>query len=221
MFSIQMFSRVTGAVYLLIAILGAFGIAYIPTLVVKGDMNATIFNFAASQTTIRWAIIAALCTQIGHLVLVLMLHKILAPVNEAISKLMVIFVLAGVPIAMLNEAVNGVVLGLIAQAEPSPELISALLSFHAYGIIIVQIFWGLWLFPFGYLVYKSGFLPKIIGVALMIGCFGYLADSLIYFFDPAFPVSFSIYLFWGEVMALFWLLIMGVNAEKHAQMPGA
>jgi len=64
------------------------------------------------------------------------------------------------------------------------------------------------------------FLPCIIGVLLMIGCFGYLADSLIYFFDTDFPVSFSIFLFWGEVVVLFWLLIMGVNVEKWAHQSG-
>ncbi len=218
MTSIQLFSRGTGAVYLLVAITGAFGIAYVQGLVVANDITATINILAANKTTISWAIFAALLTQIGHLVLVLMLYKILAPVNEAIAKLMVIFVLVGLPIAMLNEASYGAILGQLGSADGSSNMIAALISFHAYGIIIVQIFWGLWLFPFGYLVYKSGFLPKIIGVTLMIGCFGYLADSLIYIFNPNFPIRFSIYLFWGELIILFWLLIMGINVEKWERL---
>jgi len=215
--SIKRFSRITGAVYLFIAIAGMFGISYVPGLVEAGDIDATIGNLLANEVTIRWAIIAALFTQLGHLFLVLMLHKILAPVSAAASRLMVIFVLVGIPIAMLNEASYGVVLGLLQGEVHSPNLISALLDFHKYGIIIVQIFWGLWLFPFGYLVYKSDFLPKIIGVALMVGCFGYLADSLIYFFSTSFPISFSIYLFWGELIILLWLIVMGVDAKKWSQ----
>lgn len=220
MSSIQSFSRVAGAVYLFVAIAGAFGIAYVPGLVVLDDINATINNLLANETTVRFAIVAALFTQLGHLLLVLMLYEILVPVNTAAARLMVIFVLVGIPIAMLNEAGYGVVLGLLNSAEPSTSLIASLLDFHTYGIIIVQIFWGLWLFPFGYLVFKSDFLPRIIGVFLMIGCFGYLADSLIYFFDTDFPVSFSILLFWGEVVVLFWLLIMGINVEKWHRQSG-
>lgn len=216
MTSIQKFARITGVVYLFVALAGAFGIGYVPGLTVSGDIDATISNILANETMVKWAIVAALFTQLGHLFLVLMIHRILEPVNAAAARLMVIFVLVGVPIAMLNEASYGVVLGLIDSADPSVNLISAFLDFHKYGIIIVQIFWGLWLFPFGYLIYKSDFLPKLIGVTLMIGCFGYLADSLIFVFVQDFPVSFSIYLFWGELIVLLWLIVRGVNVEKWA-----
>lgn len=212
--SIQNFSRVTGLIYLLVAILGAFGIEYVATFIVPDDINATIKNLIENEAMMRWAILAALFTQLGHLILVLMLHRILEPVNAAAAKLMVILVLVGVPIAMLNEASYAVILGLIETSPASTPLISALLTFHDSGIMIVQIFWGLWLFPFGYLVYKSDFLPKIIGVTLMVGCFGYLADSLIYFYDPQYPIKFTIYLFWGEIFILLWLLIRGVNVQK-------
>lgn len=220
MTSIRRFSQITGVVYLFIALAGMFGISYVPGLVVAGDVNATISNLVANETTVRWAIVAALVTQIGHLFLVLMLYRILAPVSAAIARLMVIFVLVGVPIAMLNEASIGVVLGLLESVEHSTNLVSVFLDFHAYGIIIVQIFWGLWLFPLGYLIYRSDFLPKIIGVTLMVGCFGYLADSMIYFFDTDFPVKFAVYLFWGELVVLFWLIFKGVNVDKRVGQVG-
>jgi len=217
MTSIQKFSRVTGAVYLVVALAGMFGITYVPGLVIPGDIDTTITNILANETTVRWAIVAALITQLGHLFLVLMLYRILAPVSAAAARLMVVFVLVGVPIAMLTEASYGVVLGLLQSADYSLCSISAFLDFHAYGVIIVQVFWGLWLFPFGYLIYKSDFLPKIIGVTLMVGCFGYLADSLIYFFNTNYPISFAVYLFWGEFIVLLWLIFMGVDAKKWSQ----
>lgn len=214
MHSIQVFARSTGALYFLVAILGGFGIGYVPSLIVSGDIGATVQNIAANETMVRWSILSALLTQIGHVFLVLMLYTILRSVSEVWAKLMVVLALVGIPIAMLNEASHGAVLLLLNGADPDQNLVSLFLGVHKYGIQIVQIFWGLWLFPMGYLIFKSDFLPKIIGVTLMIGCFGYLAESLIFMINPDFPISLSIYLFWGEIFITFWLLIMGVNAKK-------
>ena len=120
----------------------------------------------------------------------------------------------GVPIALLNEVNHGAVLLILGSSDISNSFISLFLGIHHYGVIIAGIFWGLWLFPMGYLAYKSNFMPKIIGIALMIGCFGYLADSFIYILAPDIGFQFAQFLFIGEVMIAFWLLIMGVNEQK-------
>ena len=93
-------------------------------------------------------------------------------------------------------------------------LVALFLDLRQSGIFIAQIFWGLWLFPMGYLVYKSGFLPKIIGALLIVACFGYLIDSFMFFFVPDFGIVFSEFTFLGEAAITFWLLIKGVNVEK-------
>lgn len=217
MHSIQTFARGTGFLYFILFPLGFFAIPFMAPLEVVGDINATLSNIQANEMTARWAISAALFNQLIHFVLVLCLYKLLRPVSESAARMMVLLVMVGVPIAMMNEASLGVLLMLAGSADPSASLVSALFDFHKYGIMIVQIFWGLWLFPFGYLIYKASFLPKIIGVALMIGCFGYIIDSFIYFIDPNFPIEFSVYLFWGELMITLWLLIKGVNVEKWNQ----
>jgi len=80
-------------------------------------------------------------------------------------------------------------------------------------IVITQIFWGLWLFPMGYLIFKSGFLPKLIGSLLIVACFGYLTDSFIFFFVLGFGIIFSEFTFLGELLIILWLLIKGVNVE--------
>jgi hypothetical protein len=87
------------------------------------------------------------------------------------------------------------------------------------GIEISQIFWGLWLLPFGYLVYKSGFLPKLLGVLLMLGCFGYLITFFGGFLFPnylktTFSDIVSIPASVGEIGICLWLLIMGTNSLK-------
>ena len=220
MLSIQTFARGTGFLYLLLVPLGLFGIEYVANLEVSGDITATIANILANETTIRWAMFSAILIQLIHFALVLCLYKLLRPVSEAYAKIMVLLVMVGVPIALLNEASFGALLMQVGDVDPSAKLISLLFDFHKYGIVIVQIFWGLWLFPFGDLVYKSDFLPKFIGVFLMIGCFGYLIDSLVYIIDPNFPIKLAIYLFWGELIITLWLLIKGVNVEKWNQKNG-
>ncbi len=97
---------------------------------------------------------------------------------------------------------------------------------HTQGIFIDEMFWGLWLFPFGLLVFRSGFLPRFIGVWLMINCFGYVALSVTSLFFPAYyeaafrwahPVLF------GELVIMLWLLIKGakVPTSSGALQPAA
>ena len=135
------------------------------------------------------------------------------------AMLMVIFLLLGVPIAMLNELNQFAVLLLLHGADALAgfttiqlrALMPIFLDLHQLGISIAGIFWGLWLFPMGYLVFKSGFLPRILGVLLIIGCFGYLVDSFAAFLLPNFGVNIALFTFWGEVLLPLWLLIRGVN----------
>ena len=89
-----------------------------------------------------------------------------------------------------------------------------LLNLHEYGVYIAQIFWGLWLLPLGYLVFKSGFLPKILGILLVIAGLGYLFEVFTFFLLPDLEITIRMFTFWGEVFLALWLLIMGVNVEK-------
>ena len=102
------------------------------------------------------------------------------------------------------------------------QLVSeAFLSLKAYasGLSIAEIFWGLWLLPFGYLVFKSGFLPKILGIALMLGCFYYLLEVLRFFMqldmnDNVIYQILSNAAMIGEMGTMLWLLIFGTKWEK-------
>ena len=83
-----------------------------------------------------------------------------------------------------------------------------------YGAFIAAIFWGLWLLPLGYLVFRSRFLPRIIGVLLIIAGFGYIIDSAALFLLPDLNIDISQFTFIGELLLLLWLLIKGVNVEQ-------
>jgi hypothetical protein len=102
----------------------------------------------------------------------------------------------------------------VFTADQLQALVPLFLDLHEHGINIAGIFWGLWLFPMGYLVFKSGFLPRILGVLLMIGCFGYLIDSATFFLFPNFDASIAQFTFIGELLLPLWLLIKGVNVEQ-------
>lgn len=215
-------ARIAGFLYLLLVPLGILGILYIPTtLVVSGDIAATINNIRANESLFRLGIVSAIAAQLVNIFVVLYLYKLLKPVNKGMAQLMVIFLLLGVPIAFLNELTHLAVLLLLNGAdylavfttEQVQGMVAFFLDLHQYGIFIAQVFWGLWLFPMGYLVYKSGYLPRIIGILLMIGCFGYLMDSFIFFFVPDFGITVSEFTFLGEVLLPLWLVIKGVNVE--------
>ena len=216
-------ARTAGFLYMLLIPLGIFGMLYVPnTLFVPGDVAATVNNIMANQTLFRSSIVIALLTQVVQIFVVLYLYKVLKPVNKHHAVVMVVFILIGVPIAMLNELnqfavlllMNGADYLTVFTSDQIQALIALFLDLRHTGINIAQIFWGLWLFPMGYLVFKSGFLPKIIGVFLIVACFGYLTDSFIFFFVPDFDITFSEFTFLGEAMITFWLLFKGVNVEE-------
>ena len=215
-------ARVAGALYLLLAVFGAFGILYIPTLVVPGDAAKTVENIMASESLFRLSFVSDLFSQTVFILLVLVLYKLLKIVSKNAAVLMVIFALAGIPIAMLNTLNQIAALQLLSGADylavfatdQLHALVLFFLDLSEHGITIASIFWGLWLLPFGYLVYKSGFLPRILGILLIIGGFGYLIDFFIFFLFPNLDVAVSIFTGFGEILIALWLLIKGVNVEQ-------
>jgi len=216
-------ARIAGFLYLMLVPLGIFGIMYVPsTLVVSGDAAATVSNIMAQESLFRLSIVSALLVQLINIAVVLVLYQLLKPVNKKHAALMVIFILVAASIAMLNELTQFAVLLLLSGADyltvfPKDQLqalVLLLLDLHEQGINIASIFWGLWLFPMGYLIFKSNYIPKILGILLMIGCFGYLADFVILIFFPNFGVVISEFTFIGELLLPLWLLIKGINVEQ-------
>lgn len=213
--SVNKTARLAGALYLLLAPLGILGILYVPnTLIVDGNLAATASNILANESLYRLSILSALAVQIVNLFVVLVLYTLLKPVNRNVGRLMVIFLFLGIPIAMLNEVNSAAALLVIHGTEPVYELMALFLEMHEFGIQLAGIFWGLWLFPMGYLVYKSNYIPKLIGVLLMIGCFGYLLDSVLFILAPGLGVTVSQFTFIGEIALPLWLIIKGVNVAQ-------
>ncbi len=209
----QLYARVAGFLYLTLLPLGLFGLLYVPSrLMVPGDAAATAKNIIGSESLFRLSIVTAFLVHLINIFVVLILYQLLKPVNRRMALLMVIFLLLGVPIAMFNEINNFAVLRLLHG--PDNGLITLFLDLHETGIQIAGIFWGFWLFPMGYLVYKSGFLPRILGVLLIVAGLGILVESGAAFLLPNNKVGIGVFTFWGEVLFPLWLLIRGVNVER-------
>lgn len=215
------YARVAGFLYLLTIPLGIFGALYVPSrLIVPGDAAATANKLMASESLFRLGIMSDLLAPIVLIFVVLVLYRLLKPVSKNMALLMVTFLLASVPIAMLNKLNQFAALLLLSGADYltvfTTEQLQALallfLRLHGQGSTIAFIFWGLWLFPLGYLVFRSGFLPRILGVLLMISCVGYLIDSFATFLG--YRVSISLFTAWGELLFILWLLFKGENAEQ-------
>jgi hypothetical protein len=220
-------ARIAGAIYLIVVLTGIFSLAYVPSkLIVRANPVQTFQNIVASESLFRLGILSNFICYVAFLLLPLVLYKLLKKVNENHAKLMVILVMVSVSISFLNIQNKLAVLTLIGQAEylkifNAGQLQSQVMFYidnYRNGMIINQLFWGLWLFPFGYLVYNSGFLPKILGIFLILGCFGYLINVV---GETAIPnygkIWISSYVTLpasiGEIGTCLWLLIMGIKEK--------
>ena len=221
--SIKTTARIAGFLYLLQIPLGVFGILYVPKmLMVTGNMATTAFNILDNEFLFRLSIVSAILCALVTIATGIYIYKVLKYVNENYAKWILIFALIATPISMLNELNNIVVLLLLKSHEYAPiftpgqlhNLISIFLDLHKYGHQIAGIFFGLWLLPMGYLVFKSTYIPKVIGIFLIVTCLGYLIDFTTFFLYPNFGIIISEYTWLGEVLMVLWLLIKGVNVEK-------
>jgi len=214
------YARVAGFLYLLVVPLGIFSLYVSSRLIAPGDARTTANTIMASESLFRLGMVSDLLAPLVLIFVVLFLYKLLKPVNKNMAWLMVIFLLLGVPIALLSKLNQFAALLLLSGADYltvfTTEQLQALallfLHLHDRGGTIAFIFWGLWLFPLGYLVFKSGFFPRILGVLLMISCFGYLINSFAIFLD--YNVNTGLFGALGEVLFILWLLIKGVNVEQ-------
>lgn len=220
-------ARIAGIVYLVVVLTGMFSLAYVPSkLIVWDNVSLTFQNIKTHSMLFKWGIVSSVVCYVFFLLLPLVLYRLLKPVHSTWAKLMVVLAVVSVPISFVNMQHKFAVLALV-NADTylqyfSNEHVQAQVMFYLKqydaGMLMLQIFWGLWLFPFGWLVYKSGFLPKILGLLLMAGCIGYLINftghTLIKDYAASgisgyvrLPASL------GEIGTCLWLLIMGAKEK--------
>lgn len=222
-------ARIAGLIYIGVVLNGLFSLMYVPSQLFASDNASITFqNIVSSESLFRFRIVSGLLCYGFFLFLPLQLYKLFKPVNENYAKLMVLLAVVAVPMYFINVQNEFTVLSLISASNHgygfSHEQIQSqvLLYLEQYdnGMRVIHIFSGLWLFPFGYLVFKSGFLPKVFGILLMFGCFGYLVIFLGNTLVPNFSeLGISSYISLpaslGEIGICLWLLIMGAKEKQH------
>ena len=215
-------ARIAGVLFLLIFLTGVFGQMFVrDSLIVPGDAASTANNIMASESLFRLHFVSDLIRQSILVLLPLVLYKLLKPVNKDIAGLMVVFALIGVTIGFINKFNLIVPLLLLNNADyltafEADQLYAQVMFFldlHRYGEFI-PMFLSYWLILLGYLVFKSGFFPRILGILLIIAGVGYMIDSITFFLFPDFDVTISLITFWGEPVFMLWLLIKGVDVEQ-------
>ena len=215
--------RFAGLLYLLVSIFGFFAMGYVPgKLIVHSNAAATASNIAASETLFRLGIASELIGQAGFIFVALALYDLLKGVNRRHASLMVTLILVSIPIAFLNELNSIATLLLVRGADflsvfekPQRDALAMLfVNLHDHGFSVAEIFWGLWLFPLGLLVYRSRFLPRFLGVWLAIAGFAWVILALTGILLPQYEnkvYTYSQPATFGEVVLMLWLIIKGAR----------
>jgi len=218
-------ARIAGWLYLMLLPTGIYSLIYVPsTLIVSGDAAATIQNIGASELLYRSGIYVGLLSSLIYLFVALALYRLLKGVSEKQATLMVAFVVLSVAASLANTFNQLAVLIILDK----PDFLSAFnpaqlegvaylfVRLQSHGIQIIQIFWGLWLIPMGVLVYRSGFIPKLIGVSLWLAAAGYLMSNFLFVLLPQHQAAFSPIITGLEMLELpiiFWLVIVGTRSS--------
>src|SRR3954453_5444384 len=222
-------ARIAGAIYLSMVFTAPFTLLYVPgKLIVRGDAAATANNVLAHETMFRLAILGDLLTAVIFICLGIALYRLLSGVSKTWAMLMVAFVLISSAVGFLDTLNNIAAIILFRGADFLSVFDKAQLNalgylfirLHNQGVFMNELFWGLWLFPFGLLVFRSGFLPRFIGVWLMINCFGYVALCMIALLAPDYygaAFKWGQPILFGELAIMLWLLIKGAKVPSVAE----
>ena len=225
-------ARIAGFLYLIYIVVSIFANALGRSkLIVLGDAATTAGNIMANAWQFRIGFVVDLVAAVLFLMTAWALYVLLKPVNKNLALLFLLLNLGGVAVSCFSDLfliasqllVSGADYLKVFQVDQLKALAMLSLYIYKYGFLgIAQIFFGAWLFPLGYLVFKSGFLPRFLGVILMVHCVVWLMSALQFFLFPDFigitfvgitylsnPIGFI-----SEFGLTLWLLIMGAKEQK-------
>lgn len=218
-------SRIAGALYLVVVLTGMFSLAYVPKQLFAWNNPAKTYNNILNhETMFRLSLASSVLCYTAFIFLPVVLYYLLRSVNGKIATIMALLAIISVPISLVNlqnkyhilTILDGLRQSNVPAGSELHNQVMLYLNQYDNGILIATIFWGLWLLPFGYLVYKSDFLPKVLGILLMLGCFGYLIN----FFGNTLSGNYerlgvSQYIGLlpaiGEIGTCLWLLFIGAK----------
>jgi hypothetical protein len=226
--SLKRQSRFAGLLYFLNCLPAPFALLYVPnTLIVTGNASATADNVRNSEALLRAGMAVELFTATFAVFAMLAFYRLFKTVSHKHALAMMILFLISTPISYVNVLNDLAALtfargpAFLSAVFDRAQLDAFVLFFfrlHNQGIILAQIFWGLWLFPFGIAVMRSGFIPRFVAIATMLAGFGYVFASSVSLFLPPSAQGIGqlgMILGIGE-LAFLWLLIWGAKPQRGA-----
>jgi len=228
-YTLKKTARLAGLLYLIWVIIGIYGLIFVPLqTIVAGNAAATAQKILSNEFIFRTGIIVDIVTNTIWVFLVLILYRLFKDVNKRQAKLMVALVIVQIPAVFFVESLNITSLILFKaeilqtfQLSQRQDLAMLFLKINDYGTLILEMFWGLWLLPFGYLVYKSGFIPRLLGILLLLNGIAYIIASFVSILFPDYQTIITQIAmpFWilGEISITLWFLIKGTknNISKN------
>jgi hypothetical protein len=227
----QVYARILGALYLIIIVVGALDQIFIRgALIAPGDAISTAKNIMASESLWRIGIASDIIMHVFDIPIMLILYVLLKPVNKNLALLAVLFNLIQTAVLVINKLNLLMPLFLLGNADhlnafdPNQlyELSYLFVRAHDIGFGIGLIFFGFACLTYGYLIFRSGYFPKAIGVLIMIAGFSYLTNSFTLILAPAYAgiaMAVLVFALIGELSLALWLIVKGVNIpmwEKRA-----
>src|SRR6202140_3540006 len=221
-------ARITGVVYLLYFLTAVFSMLFLKGLVVYGDAASTANNVLTHQSLFRLGIATGLIATACYVAVTALFYDLFKPVNKSLSLLAAYFSLVGCAIlafASLFRIAPLVVLGgsqylSVFKVEQLRALASLFLELYGQGVNICFVFFGVYCLLIGYLIFRSAFLPRILGVLMAFAGFGWLT-----FLSPTIANYLSPYIqvlgVLAELALMLWLLVMGVNVQRWKEQASA
>jgi hypothetical protein len=219
-------AKLSGLLYLLWILTAIYGLMYVhPKTIVPGDAAATADRILANEFLFRTGIVNGIISSIIWILIGLTLYRLFKHVNERQAKLLVALVIVQVPVSFFMEALNLASLMIVKgevlktfELSQRQDLAMLFFKINDYATIALEMFWGLWLFPFGMLVYKSGFIPRVLGVFLILNGMAYVIHCFTHLLLPSwqalvFQIATPIWTL-GEISIMLWFLIKGVRSPK-------
>ena len=223
--NVQRYARIAGVLFLLSLVAGGFGEAYVPSkLIVSGDAAATAANIRNFDFLYRLGFAAFLIESLCDITLALILYALLKPVSKELSLLAAFFGLMGTALFAFAElfyfAPQLIMRGSAGYLQTfSPDQLNALvllsLKFYGYAGMIFTAYYGMGWIVRSYLIFRSGYLPRFLGVLMAIGGLGFVVRNFALILAPAYASDVLLMLmFPGGLILTVWLLVKGVDVSK-------
>ena len=222
--NVQKYARIAGVLFLVSMVVGGFGEAYVPSkLIVSADPTATAANIRNFEFLYRLGFASFLIESLCDITLVMILYALLKPVSKELSLLAAFFGLTGTALfacAELFYFAPPLIMGGAGYLKTfSPDQLNALvllsLKFYGYGGMILTAYYGMAWIVRGYLIFRSGYLPKFLGILMAIGGIGFVVRNFLLIFAPAYASGLLLVLmFPGGLLLTIWLLVKGVDVPK-------